>query len=251
MTNLLQPDLAQRAQASELVRRSFTIEEFEFRDDSDTGGWTFEGVASIVDFPYPVRDKFGTYNETIQAGAFDRTLNDPKAHVSLFVNHQRDSIALSSRDAGMQITANPHLRVRAALNPKRPDVQNVRYAIEDRVLTEMSIGFTPVKARDKWNADYTEVVRTQVALREVSIVDRGANIGGTEANMRAFADFIDSLVDVDMDEADVRRAIAYFESRLAGDTVAEPEPENPFAEQVRQLLDRNAKRQYERLSFVA
>ena len=250
METLLQPDLALRAQSSELVRRSYTIEEFEFRDDSDTGGWTFEGVASVVDFPYPVRDKFGTYTETIQAGAFDRTLNDAKAHVSLFVNHQRDSIALSSRDAGMQITANPHLRVRAALNPKRPDVQNVRYAIEDRVLTEMSIGFTPVKARDKWSADYSDVVRTQVALREVSIVDRGANTGGTEANMRSFEDFMASLSDVDMDQAELRRAIAYFESRLDGD----PDPvveDDPIAEQVRQLLDRNARRQYERLSFVA
>ncbi len=251
MATLLQPDLALRAQSTELVRRSFAIEDFEIRDDADTGGWTFEGVASVVDFPYPVRDKFGTYTETIQAGAFDRTLNDPKAHVSLFVNHQRDAIALSSRDAGMQVTANPHLRVRAALNPKRPSVQELRYAVEDKVLTEMSIGFTPVKARDKWAADYSEVVRTQVALREVSIVDRGANTGGTEANMRAFADFIDSLADVEMDEAEVRRAITYFESRLADDTpVADADQDDPIAARVSELLARNARRQYERLSFV-
>ena len=219
-------DIAERVNATEIQRRSFAFDNYEFRDNTDTGGWTFEGVASVVDFAYPVRDKFGTYTETIQAGAFDRTLADPKAHVSLFVNHQRDAIALSTTDAGLKLFANPHLRVRAELNRKRPDVQNVRYAVEDKVLSEMSIGFTPVKARDKWNADYTEVVRTQVALREVSIVDRGANIGGTEAAMRAFDDFMESMADVEMDEAELRRAITFFESRL-------PQTEeivNPFAE---------------------
>lgn len=230
---LKQLDSSQRAASTELVHRSFNLDEFEFRDNTDTGGWTFEGVASVVDFPYPVRDKFGTFTETIQAGAFDRTISDPKANVSLYVNHQRDAIALSNRDAKneLQLFANPHLRVRAELNPKRSDVQNVRYAIEDGVLREMSIGFTPVKARDKWNADYSDVVRTQVALREVSIVDRGANLGGTEANMRSFDDFMDSLVDIEMDEAELRRAIAYFETRLPHEDVETDI--NPFAERDR------------------
>lgn len=240
-------DVSERANSSELVRRSFALEDACFRDNKETGGWTFEGVASVVDFPYPVRDKFGSYTETIQVGAFDRTLADPKAHVSLFVNHQRDAIALSTRDAGMTLVANPNLRVRAELNSKRPDVQNVRYAIEDKVLTEMSIGFTPVKARDKWNADYTEVVRTQVALREVSIVDRGANIGGTEANMRSFDDFMDSLVDIEMDEAELRRAITYFETRLPKEEVVE----NPFAERDRLARERLDRLSHERLPLLA
>jgi phage head maturation protease len=68
-------DLAVRAQSSDLVRRSFALDDFEFRDNQDTGGWTFEGVASVVDYPYTVRDQFGEYTETIQRGAFDHTLS--------------------------------------------------------------------------------------------------------------------------------------------------------------------------------
>jgi HK97 family phage prohead protease len=229
-------DLAVRAQSSDLVRRSFALDDFEFRDNQDTGGWTFEGVASVVDYPYTVRDQFGEYTETIQRGAFDHTLADPKAHISLYVNHQRNDIALSSTDAGMTVTADPHLRIRAELNSRRPDVQTVRYAIEDRVLTEMSIGFQPIKARDKWNADWTEVVRTQVSLREASIVDRGANTGGTTAAMRSFVDFLDSITDTDLSEAEVNRAIIYFQSRLPKIEVVETV--NAFAERDRADLER-------------
>lgn len=231
-------DFALRAGVSTLERRSIPLDDYEIRENKATGGWTFEGVASTVDVAYPVRDQFGEYMETISRGAFDSTLRDKKANVSLYLNHQHHSLALSSRRAGMDLVADPHLRIRADLNPRRSDVENVKYAIEDRILTEMSIGFIPVKARDKWNEAYTEVKRTQVSLREVSIVEAGANVGGTSASMRSFDDFMATITDVDMSTDEVKRAINYFQARLSDlEPVDEPAEEatliNPFAERDR------------------
>ena len=74
------------------------------------------------------------------------------------------------------------------------------------------------KARDAWNDDMTERTISEVQLLETSIVWRGAN-PHTSGVMRSVDEFIESLTDVDMTEAEVRRAIAALEARLP-----EPEP---------------------------
>ena len=60
-------DISQRADALGVERRSYVFDDIEIREDS-ASEFTFEGVASVVDHPYPVADQFGTYTETIQAG---------------------------------------------------------------------------------------------------------------------------------------------------------------------------------------
>lgn len=231
--------LSERASFDGLLRRSFPITDFRFNDDGPTG-FTFEGVASVVDHPYPVRDQFGEYTETIKAGAFDHTLRDKKAMVSLYVNHRHSDVPLATKAAGtLTLAADPHLRVRAALDPSRPDVQIIASAIRRGEMGEMSIGFGAVRSRDKWNDDWTEVVRTQVTLREASIVEAGANTGGTLASLRSFDDLMASLTDVEMDEADLRRAIAYFEAQLPelADTPVEPATAD-YSERDQSLRDR-------------
>jgi phage head maturation protease len=88
-------EIADRANVTETVRRSYALEDIEFRDNDDTGGWTFEGVASVVDHPYPVRDQFGEYSEVIRTGAFNKTLRDSKAPISLYLNHQHTAFAFA------------------------------------------------------------------------------------------------------------------------------------------------------------
>ncbi|HUC32724.1 MAG TPA: HK97 family phage prohead protease [Ilumatobacteraceae bacterium] len=210
-------DISDRAVVDVVQRRSFPISEFEFREDGPTG-FTFEGVASVVDHPYPVRDQFGTYTETIKAGAFNKTLKDGAARVSLYVNHRHSDVPLATRTAGtLTLSADPHLRVKASLDPERPDVQVIASAIRRGEMGEMSIGFMAVKARDKWNDDWTEVTRNEVALREASIVEAGANTGGTLASLRAFDEFMTSIYDVEMTEDEIKRAIAHFTSLLPSD----------------------------------
>lgn len=209
------PDLSQRAASTDLCRRSFDLEDIELREDGDTGDLVFTGRASVVDFPYTVRDMWGEYTETIKAGAFNKTLRDGGSAVSLYVNHRHSDVPLATRGAGtLSLNASPHLDVEARLDPVRPDVQIIASAVRRGEMRQMSIGFNPVKSRDQWNADMTQVTRGEVALREVSIVEVGANTGGTQANMRSFDDFLATITDTELSDEEVRRAIEYFQSRL-------------------------------------
>ena len=200
--------------------RHFDFAEFEFRDDGPTG-FTFEGIASVVDTPYSVRDMFGTFTETISAGAFNKTLRDSKADVALFINHDHQGIPLATRGAKtLVLSADPNLRVSANLDPMRSDVQNVRSAVTRGEMSQMSIGFTVPEARDKWNDDMTERTIKEVNLIETSIVWRGAN-PATSGAMRAFDELLGNLTDIEMTEDELRRAIAAFEARLPETELAE------------------------------
>jgi HK97 family phage prohead protease len=200
--------------------RSYDIAEFEFRDDESTG-FTFEGVASVVDTPYSVRDQFGEFTETIRAGAFNKTLRDSKADVALFVNHDTRGIPLATRGAGtLTLTADPHLRVTAELDPARPSVQDIRSAVARGEMRQMSIGFSVPKARDQWNDDYTERSISEVNLSEASIVWRGCS-PTTSGSIRSFADMIGDFSDFDEDE--MQRALkphGYQLVRINEDAVA-------------------------------
>jgi HK97 family phage prohead protease len=187
--------------------------------------------------------------ETIKAGAFNKTLKDGAARVSLYVNHRHQDVPLATRSAGtLTISADPHLRVKASLDPNRPDVQIIASAIKRKEMGEMSIGFRAVSANDKWNADWTEVVRREVNLRETSIVEAGANTGGTAASLRAFDEFMASITDVEMTADEIERAIAHFTSLRAADEHTEANPvdveptANPFSVRDGLLRDRLARR---------
>jgi len=214
---MLLREIADRASVDELVFRTHTFkpEDVEIREDGPTG-FSFEGIASVVDFAYPVRDIFGEYMETIKAGAFDATLRDKKATISLYKGHKGDPYAVRSANANtLTLSVDPHLRVKADLDPARSDVQNLASMLRRREMTEMSIGFRPITARDRWNKDYTAVERTQVSLREVSIVELGANLGGTEAAVRSLDEAMRSLDALDLTQDELTRAMRSFERRFA------------------------------------
>jgi len=208
------PSVAQRAHDGAHTIRSFDFTAFEFRDEG-SAGVVFEGVASVVDTPYTVRDQWGTFEETIRAGAFTKTLKDGKADVALFVNHDTRALPLATRlDGSLILGANPHLTVRATLNPARPSVQEVRHAVSDGQARQMSIGFSVPKARDQWSEDFSQRTISEVSLSEASIVWRGAS-PTTTGSMRSFDMFMRSLTDVDMTEAEMRRAIKSMQHRFA------------------------------------
>jgi HK97 family phage prohead protease len=222
-------DIADRATPGAHLIRSFDFSTCEFRDDSADGLFTFEGVASVVDTPYQVRDQFGTFTETIKAGAFDKTLAEltkraakgGDADVALFVNHDTRALPLATVSAGnLMLRATPHLAVTATLNPARPSVQEARHAVADGQARQMSIGFSVPKNRDGWNADYTERTISEVALSEASIVWRGAS-PTTTGTMRSLADLLDLFPEgAEYDEAEVRRAITHLEHLLPAPEVA-------------------------------
>tara|TARA_R110000868_G_scaffold76672_1_gene220294 strand:- start:355 stop:1068 length:714 start_codon:yes stop_codon:yes gene_type:complete len=204
-----------------IQHRSYDISEFEFRDEG-SNGFTFEGVASVVDTPYSVRDQMGEFTETIRAGAFNKTLRDSNADVALFVNHDTRSAPLATRGAGsLRLTADPHLRVVAELDPARPDVQIIRSAVARGEMRQMSIGFSVPKARDQWSDDYSERTISEVILAETSIVYKGAS-PTTTASVRSFDEIVAEFGN-DIDPDELRRMIALLESRIPAPTVPEPD----------------------------
>ena len=214
-------DIQARAAGGHSIR-SFDFTACEFRDDGPNGFVTFEGIASVVDTPYQVRDQWGTFTETIRAGAFNKTHKDGKADVALFVNHDTRALPLATRlDGSMVLGVNPHLTVRATLNPARPSVMEVRHAVADGQARQMSIGFSVPKARDSWNDTMTERHIAEVALSEASIVWRGAS-PTTSGAIRSLDDLLADLTDVDMTDDEVRRAIVALQARIA---THDPTPE--------------------------
>lgn len=207
-------DITQRGVSTGTVEiRDFELEDFEFRADGEDS-ITFEGVASLVDTPYMVRDAFGEYEETIARGAFNKTIKDGSADVALFVNHNVKAIPLATRlDGSLQLRANPHLAVTAVLNAKRHDVQDTRIAVEDRQLRQMSIGFSVPKDRQTWNDDYTKRSIREVNLVETSIVWRGMSTKTTAA-IRSIDQLIAELP-ADLASDEIRRAITYLETLLS------------------------------------
>ena len=209
-------DFAERATMHRSAQfRNFDLSGVECRDAADGSGFTFEGVASVVDTPYTVNDQFGSFQETIRSGAFNKTLKDKTADVALYINHRHADVPMASTRAGtMKLTADPNLRAVANLDPLRSDVVIARSAVLRGELPQMSVGFTVPKdtRKDVWNADYTERVIHEINLMEVSIVRQGAN-PHTEAAMRS----IDDLLNADTtawSPDEIRRALAYLEGLL-------------------------------------
>ena len=217
-------DIAERATLGVTAIRSFDFTECEFRDDGPNGWITFEGVASVVDTPYAVRDHMGEFTETIVTGAFDKTLGElkkraakgPQHDVALYINHDYRGLPLATVSAGnLDLSATPHLNMRAFLNPARPSVQEARHAVADGQARQMSIGFSVLnKKADVWNETYTERSIHELKLTEGSIVWRGASPTTTGA-VRALDDLLGMFpAGAEYDENEVRRAINHLEALL-------------------------------------
>lgn len=201
-------DISARAtQTREL--RSFTSTSLEFRDTA-SGGFTFDGIASVTNTPYAVRDQWGDYNETIAPGAFTKTLKE-KADVRLLINHEGTPLA-RTKSGTLKLSASPDLRAVAELDPANPKVQEIRSAMSRGDLDQMSIGFRV--HRQEWNGDYTERTIREVELFDVSVVTYPAS-PTTTASLRSFDQFMRSIKDVEMTEDEMRRAIKSLERRFS------------------------------------
>jgi HK97 family phage prohead protease len=224
---MLLHDIADRAKLDR-ENRAHAITDLEVRA-SDDGKITFDGVASVVDTPYAVRDIFGEYQETIRKGAFRKTLTE-KDDVRLLVNHSGVPLARTKAKT-LKLTAAPDLRAVAELDPANPTVQEISSAMTRGDLDQMSIGMRV--HRQEWNEDYTERTIIEAELFDVSVVTFPAS-PTTAASLRyeSVEDWIEALRDVTFDDAALDRAVAYFESLRTESDV------NQFAE--RDRLEREA-----------
>lgn len=138
------------------------------------------GTASAFEQPYEMWDEFGPYDEVVSRQAADATLAG-KPDVVFLINHRGLSLARTGGPwnggkATLELSADENgLHDVAWLNPERTEVQNLRLAIEDNIVTEQSFAF--MIDDGEWSEDFTvyRINRFDLNRGDVSAVNYGAN----------------------------------------------------------------------------
>jgi len=168
-----------------LERRTFDVQDMELREAND-GSWRLTGYACVTGVPYDV----GWYEETIQRGAFKRTLSE-SPDVQLLINHAGMPLArTSSGTLRLEERSTPDasgktgLWVDAGLDPLDPDAQSLKRKMDRRDIDQMSFAFQPTAS--DWSDDYSQrsVVACSIHRGDVSVVNQGAN-QATYASIRS------------------------------------------------------------------
>jgi len=178
--------LQQRAVIPTREFRRFGMATVETRKgDSETSGVDITGYASVTGEPYTVTDMLGEYQETIEVGAFKKTLAD-NDDVRFLYNHEGMPLARSKSGTLRLAEDDTGLKVDASLDMRSSASNALVVAIERGDVDEMSFSFRVM--RQEWNDDYTERWIREVKLYDVSAVTFPAN-PATSVKMRA-ADFL-------------------------------------------------------------
>ena len=132
------------------------------------------GYASTFDQPYPIwgGPENGGFNETIKAGAFNKSIAEAD-DVRFLINHdglplartKPGTMTLEADDVGLLVDAN--------LDAGSSRVADLRSAMERGDIDQMSFAFEVVK--QSWSPDYSERAILEVKLYDVSVVTYPAN----------------------------------------------------------------------------
>lgn len=231
--------LAPKRGLAHRTQRNYTVEGLEVRAPSEDSHFAeFYGHASVTNKPYEMYggpDK-GGWTETVDKGAFKRTLA-ANPDVPFLVNHTGMTLArttagnlhLSEDATGLEVKA-PQLDTRVSI------VNDLVLLMEAGNITEMSFAFR-VRKQQWLDTDGEEVpwwdmsgidrhlTELDIHKGDVSVVNFGAN-PFTDAKLRSLDEALRDLTTEmgDLDEEQVRRAMAYLESLLPA-----PEAENDEA----------------------
>jgi HK97 family phage prohead protease len=176
---------------------------------------TLDGYASTVGIPYVMYDFFGEYTEVMAPTAFDKTLS-ATPDVAFLLNHTGMTMARTvsgTLDLSVDATG---LRSVARMNPLRSDVQDLKLAVDDGDIDQMSFAFRIIAGQ--WSPDYTEYTITEVDLNrgDVSAVNYGANPDTSiSARAKRAMDDIEHLSGAPLQIAAARAAARVAESAPA------------------------------------
>ena len=130
------------------------------------------GYASVYDAPsHPLtfRGINGgkPFTERVARGAFDSSLG---SNISLLVGHDSRDLLANTKSGLLQLRSDQHGLAFEVTLPDTQRAKDVRQLVDAGVLSEMSFGFQVIA--DSWVGNTRTL--SQVALREVSIVENGA-----------------------------------------------------------------------------
>jgi len=221
------------------LQRDF-VADLEIRSGGD--GRTVHGI--IVPFGQVARvsDGGAPYDEKFQSGSFTKTLQERKAPVYLLSQHKSDAPLGRATDIREEA-----LGVYGAFRVSKTNSGDEHLElVRDGVLGSFSVGFRPVAQKREGNV----TVRTEVALREVSLVTFPAYDGALVSGVRSAeqAEFVQTLMGalaaadtVDPFVAAVVAADAVEATRAAlAQILTEPDEGNPmtsFATRLDAALD--------------
>jgi HK97 family phage prohead protease len=140
------------------------------------------GIAVPYDQETEIWEKSGRhFREVFRFGAFAKSIRDRGSRVKLLALHdQQGRFALGK---AISLKEDPRgLLAEFQLSNTR-DADEVLNQIREGTLTDLSIGFQPVK--DRWNRARTLVERLEAKLIEVSVVNVGAYEGAVLTGTRA------------------------------------------------------------------
>lgn len=215
----------------ETEARSYAFE-FEARATSD--GLTLDGYAAVFNQPADIVDHRGRYVETIERGAFRKTLQENKPAV-LFEHGRHPLIGtmpIAQLTKASEDSRGLHVRARVFDNwMTRPIVD----AIQGRAIEGMSIQMQVT--REAWSADRAERSVHEVKLIEVSPVLQPA-YAGTSVSLRsiiALTEIDDEEIRAAFDAARSGTSIAAHSTALAAAALPEPDPDHSVPQETIEL----------------
>jgi HK97 family phage prohead protease len=130
------------------------------------------GYASVYDapsHPLTIRGINGgkPFTERVARGAFDSSLGN---NISLLVGHDSRDLLANTKSGLLQLRSDQHGLAFEVTLPDTQLARSTRSLVDAGVLSEMSFGFQVIA--DSWVGNTRTL--SQVALREVSIVENGA-----------------------------------------------------------------------------
>jgi len=237
-------DLSKRAEQVNREVRQWTISDVEVRR-ADDGTANFRGIASVTEKPYEVHDAFGTFSETIDAGAFKRTLTR-NPDVVFLANHGGLTMARTTAGTLRLSAPNGDLAVDADLDTRRSDVADAALALERRDVDQMSFAFRVPSGGQEWNDDYTErrILEVDIHRGDVSVVNFGANPHTTAELLRSLggcgvAEFEEAFAAVQNGTADEGQMAVVERAHQSMSAALTKPAEDPDAYRRQMILNRN------------
>jgi len=155
----------------------------------------FNGYAAIFGAVYEVWDWLGMYEESVEAGAFTKTLRE-QDDVRFLIEHEGLAIARTKYHTLRLHEDDIGLATEADLLATDPDVQRLAAKLPRGDVDQMSFMFEAT--RQEWNEDFTRRRIMEAKLWDVSVVTFPAS-DSTTAGLRGM-DLVLALADADPDQ---------------------------------------------------
>lgn len=201
---------------SELISRAFA--DLEVR--ADTTGRTIHGIVVPFGVTARVSDGGPSYEEQFQRGAFAKTIAERGARVKLLSQHEARRNPLGRATLLREDAAGLYGEFAVSRTTAGDEALEL---VRDGALDAFSVGFSPIKHRKEGKV----TVRTEVALREASLVTFPAYQDAVVTGVRSLVEMSDEEIVALLERMNSLRPDTSEPSGQGTSTEAAPTDEEP------------------------